>query len=60
MPVTKIETVKKEIKRTIDLYIIERLRSQYLVPIVLVFKKNGEVRLCLNARKINEVMTPDC
>lgn len=44
----------------IDLDIIERSRSNYSIPKVPVFKKNGEVRLCLDARKLNEVIIPDC
>lgn len=60
IPVAKIEAVEKELNRMIELDIIERSRSQYSIPIVPVFKKNGEVRLCLDARKINEVIVPDC
>lgn len=59
IPIAKIDAVEKELQRMIELDIIEKSRSQYSIPIVPVFKKNGEVRLCLDARKINEIIVPD-
>jgi len=59
IPVTKREVVEKEIKRMLDMGIIKHSRSPYSVPIVPIFKKNGDVRLCLDARKINEQIIPD-
>uniref|UniRef100_A0A2S2NBD6 RNA-directed DNA polymerase n=1 Tax=Schizaphis graminum TaxID=13262 RepID=A0A2S2NBD6_SCHGA len=59
IPAAKKEAVEKEIRRMIELDIIEPSRSPYSLPIVPVFKKNGEVRLCLDARKINEIIIPD-
>jgi len=59
IPIAKKEAVKREIKRMMDLDIIEKSRSPYCLPIVPVFKKNGEVRLCLDARKLNEIIVPD-
>lgn len=44
----------------IKLDIIERSNSQYSIPIVPVCKKNGEIRLCQDARKMNEVIILDC
>lgn len=60
IPVKKIEAVEKEIERMLELGIIERSNSPYSIPIVPIFKKNGDVRLCIDARKINEVIIPDC
>jgi len=59
IPVTKREAVEKEVKRMLDMNIIKQSRSPYSVPIVPVFKKNGDVRLCLDARRINEQIIPD-
>lgn len=59
IPITKREAVEKEVKRMLDMDIIKQSRSPYSVPIVPVFKKNGDVRLCLDARKINEHIIPD-
>lgn len=56
---TKQKAVEDEVNRTIKLGIIERSKSPYSIPIVPVFKKNGEVRLCLDARKVNDKIIPD-
>ena len=34
-------------------------RQPYVNPIVTVIKKDGRVRLCLDARKVNSVTVPD-
>ena len=39
--------------------IIERSISPYSNPLVVVIKKDGTVRLCLDARKINQIIIPD-
>lgn len=39
--------------------IIERSVTAYLNPIVVVKKKDGKVRICLDARRINEVTVPE-
>ena len=39
--------------------IIERSVSHYSNPLVVVIKKDGGVRLCLDARKINQIIIPD-
>lgn len=43
----------------LDIQIIERSTSPWSSPIVCIEKKNGEIRVCLNARKINTVIIPD-
>ena len=42
-----------------DRNIIERSVSTYFNPLVVVIKKDGHVRLCLDARKINQIIIPD-
>ena len=37
----------------------KRAQSPYINPFVTVIKWDGRVRLCLDARKINSVTTPD-
>lgn len=59
IPAKKLEAVEREITRMLKLDIIERARSPYSIPIIPVFKKNGEVRLCLDARKLNQQIIPD-
>lgn len=55
----KQKAVEDKVKRMVDLGIIES-KLPYSIPIVPLFKKNGEVRLCLDARKINAEIIPDC
>ena len=38
--------------------IIERNRTQYINPVVIVAKRNGELRICLDARTINKYTVP--
>ena len=39
--------------------IIERAHSPYIQPLVAVIKRDGRVRLCLDARKVNSITIPD-
>ena len=39
--------------------VIERARSPYINPLVVVTKPNGSIRLCLDARKLNSLLIPD-
>lgn len=39
--------------------IIERCISEYSNPLVIVKKKNGKLRLCLDARELNKMMVKD-
>jgi hypothetical protein len=39
--------------------IIERGKSEYLNPLVVVIKSNGDVRLCIDGRKMNAILVPD-
>jgi hypothetical protein len=59
IPLKYIEEIKQQINAMETDGIIERCNSPYINPIVPVIKKTGEIRICLDARKINEIMTPD-
>lgn len=59
IPISKLEKMNKEITRMLTLGIIEPSDSPWSSPIVGVEKKNGEVRICLDARKINTRIIPD-
>lgn len=54
----KEAAIDKEIDRMLKLEIIERSNSPYSNPIVPVEKKDGSMRLCLDARKLNEQTKP--
>lgn len=51
--------LNKEIDRMLSLGVIEESKSSWNSPITLVRKSNGKVRLCLDARKVNEVTIKD-
>lgn len=59
IPICHQNAVQNEIDRMLREDIIERSTSTYINPIVPVIKKSGEVRLCLDARKLNEIIIPD-
>lgn len=39
--------------------IIKPLYSPFIKPIIIVIKKNGDLRLCLDSKKANEIMIPN-
>ena len=51
--------VETELKRMEDLKIIRRATSDYSSPMTVVKKKDGSVRICLDARYINKNMVND-
>ena len=59
IPNKYIEPVKKQINEMLEGGIISRSRSPYNAPLVPVLKKSGEVRLCLDFRRLNQVITAE-
>ena len=59
VPMAYRDKVDEEIKRMLDMGIIQRSNSSYINPIVPVIKKDGTIRLCLDARKLNEILIED-
>lgn len=59
IPVSKMAKMDQEIQRMLDLDIIEKSTSPWSSPIVGIEKKNGDLRVCLDARKINQRIVPD-
>ena len=51
VPVTRREVVEKEIDKMLDMGIIQPSTSPWASPIVLVEKKVGDVRFCVDYRK---------
>ena len=45
--------VKKLLQDLLDRNVIQRSKSQYASPVVLVRKKNGQLRLCIDYRCLN-------
>ncbi|CAI5680231.1 unnamed protein product [Oreochromis niloticus] len=47
------EAVKQHLKELLDAGIIKESQSPFASPVVLVRKKNGSIRLCIDYRKLN-------
>lgn len=56
IPIAHREAVDNEIKRMLDRGVIERASTQYISPLVTEVKKDGSVRVCLDARHLNRVL----
>lgn len=59
IPMMFRDPVEAEIKRMLELGIIQRSKTPYINPLVVIAKKDKEVRLCLDARQVNKIMQPD-
>ena len=59
VPFSKRRAVQIELDKMLEGGIIERSVSPYSDPLVVVIKKDGRVRLCLDARHINQIIIPD-
>lgn len=53
------EAVEKEMNRMLKQNLIQRSNSTWINPLVIVAKKDGSVRLCLDARHLNEKLQND-
>lgn len=54
-----IDDVRRHLKDLLAAGIIEESRSPYASPIVIVRKKSGAVRMCIDYRTLNSRTTPD-
>lgn len=52
----KVRRYNKEIEKQ---GVIKKAATEYINPLVVVIKKNGDIRLCLDAREINDRMEND-
>ncbi len=53
------DTVKSEVKSMLDMNIIEPSDSPYSSPVVLVGKKDGSTRFCIDFRRLNKITVFD-
>ncbi len=59
LPITKQEIEKEEVQKMLDRGVIEPCQSSWASPMVLVTKKDGTTRFCVDYRKLNDVTRKD-
>ena len=59
LPYHRRKVAEDEITKMLQLGVIEKSESPWCSPVVLVTKKDGEVRFCVDYRKLNEVTVKD-
>ncbi|GBO42330.1 Retrovirus-related Pol polyprotein from transposon 297, partial [Araneus ventricosus] len=59
LPLAKKEEAERLVKEMVDYGIIEESSGPWASPIVLVKKKDGSTRFCLDYRKLNEITIKD-
>jgi len=59
MPPDEQNFIKEEIERMLESNIIQPSESPWASPVVLVRKKNGKLRFCVDYRKLNNVTKKD-
>ena len=55
LPLAKRQAAESEIQAMADRNLIEPSNSPWSSPVIIVPKKNGEIRFCIDYRKLNEV-----
>ena len=55
IPLSRREESRKLLQEMLERDVIQPLASQWASPIVLVQKKDGSMRFCVNYRKVNKV-----
>src|SRR5207248_1516286 len=55
----KREVMKKEIKKLLEIGWIRKLKGPWSSPVVMVKKKDREIRFCMDYRKINVITKTD-
>jgi hypothetical protein len=59
LPFSSKQVVEREIQTMLDLGVIEKSRSAYSSPVVLVRKSDGSCRFCIDYRALNKVTVFD-
>ena len=59
MPLAKRQAAQDEIKAMADKDLIEESSSALLSPVLILPKRDGSIRFCIDYRKLNKVTIPD-
>ena len=59
IPPSMIDEVRAHLEQLLSTGVIRPSKSPFASPIVLVRKKNGKIRLCVDYRKLNELTVKD-
>lgn len=59
IPLNDQIVIEAEVKKMLDAGVIGQSKSPYRFPVVLVDKKDGEKRFCVNYRRLNDVTVKD-
>lgn len=60
VPPSDYEAVRAHINQLLETQVIRESCSPYASPIVLVKKKDGSLRMCVDYRQLNSKMRKDC
>ncbi|KAM7394882.1 hypothetical protein PAMA_006561 [Pampus argenteus] len=55
VPQQLVDKLKQEIEEMLKLGVIEPSNSEWCSPVVIVFKKDGSLRICIDFRKLNSI-----
>ncbi len=59
VPVHLRAEFEENLKSMLDRGIIRRSKSEFASPVVLVRKKNGQLRICIDYRRLNSITKKD-
>ena len=59
IPPAMLEEVRAHLKEMVDLQVIQRSESPFSSNVVLIRKKHGSLRFCIDLRKLNAITIPD-
>ncbi|KAL7290929.1 hypothetical protein TKK_0015656 [Trichogramma kaykai] len=59
VPLNYRDKVRSELKTLLEWEIIRESSSRYVSPLVVVIKKDKSIRLCMDARRLNEQLAED-